>query len=210
MTTRIAICFFGITRSLSYTIGSIEQQVLEPAHKIGEVRIFAHFFNQSEIENPRSGEFGQLRENEHVLLNPDWLELEEPEQCLLQRDFEKLKAEGDFWNDEFRSIRNLVHQLHSLDSVTNEALNWDPDIYIFVRPDILYCDSFRKVLRQAVRAPSGTVFVPSWQHWRGGLNDRFSVCVGPDAARAYGKRVDHALEFTCRKIAEARPETSGA
>lgn len=195
MTLRIAICFFGITRSLSHTIGSIEQRILEPARKHGDLRIFAHFFRQLEIDNPRSGESGMLRQDEHILLNPDWLELEDPELCLADHDFERLKACGDRWNDEFRSLRNLVHQLHSLDRVTNAALDWDADIYIFARPDLMYHDSFDRVLRRAVNSRRRTAYIPAWQRWHGGLNDRFAVCVGAEAARAYGTRLAGALAF---------------
>ena len=189
MSTRckIAICFFGITRSLTQTVGSIESNILQPARAVGEVRTFAHFFQQLEIDNPRSGEKGVLRQEEHTLLSPDWLELEEPDLCLAEMDFETMKSYGDTWKDGYRSLRNLAHQLHSLDRATNAALDWKPDICIFARPDLMYWDSFEKVLRKAIRAPDRTAFIPSWQHW-GGLNDRFAVCIGEDAIRAYGMR----------------------
>jgi hypothetical protein len=135
-----------------------------------------------------------LRHDEHTLLSPDWLELEEPELCLTKIDFETLKSYDDVWKDEFRSLRNLVHQLHSLDRVTTAALDWKPDICIFVRPDLMYWNSFEKVLAEAVKAPDRTAFVPSWQHWLG-LNDRFSICIGTDAIRAYGTRKHRALPF---------------
>lgn len=191
---KIAICFFGITRSLTHTIGSIEHNILESARAAGDVSTFAHFFQQLEIDNPRSGEKGMLRQDEHTLLAPDWLELEEPDLCLAEMDFETLKSYGDVWQDGFQSLRNLVHQLHSLDRVTNAALGWKPDICIFARPDLMYWDSFDRVLDKALKAPKQTAFIPSWQHWRG-LNDRFAVCVGSDAAQAYGTRKQHALGF---------------
>lgn len=105
---KIAICFFGITRSLKFTISSIEKNILKPAHALGEVRVFCHFFVQTEIDNPRSGEKGLLRQDEHTLLNPSWLELEEPDQCLAMHGFAELKTWGDSWGDDFRSLRNLV------------------------------------------------------------------------------------------------------
>src|SRR5690606_6498475 len=149
---------------------------------------------QRGIDNPRSREKGVLRQNEHALLVPDWLELEEPDLCLAEMDFETLKSYGDFWKDEFRSLRNLVHQLHSLDRVTNAALDWKPDVCVFARPDLMYWNSFDRVLGEAIQAPHRTAFVPSWQHWRG-LDDRFAVCIGANAVRAYGTRKHLALEF---------------
>ena len=184
---KVAVCFFGITRSLSHTIDSIERNVIGPARATGEVRIYAHFFRQTHIDNPRSCEKGVLKLNEHLLLSPNWLELEDPDIFLSDMDFEALKSFRDVWNDGYRSLRNLAHQLHSLDRVTTAALAWDPDICIFVRPDLIYWDSFLSVLADASNVIEPTVYIPSWQHWSG-LNDRFSVCVGKDAIQAYGTR----------------------
>lgn len=193
---KIAICFFGITRSLTHTIGSIEQNILTPARELGEVRIFAHFFQQATIDNPRSGESGPLRQDEHRLLSPDWLELEEPGLCLERLNFHDLKKWGDTWSDDFRSLRNLVHQLHSLSRATTSALEWNPDLVIFARPDLLYHDSLRPVLHEAMAL--GGIFLPGWQRWRGGYNDRFAVCAGTQLASLYGHRVELLHRF-CRE-----------
>ena len=190
---RIAICFFGITRSLTHTIGSIEANILAPAREVGEVRIFAHFFRQTEIDNPRSGEKGAFRQDEHTLLNPDWLELEDPELCLAEHDFEGLKTYGDLWNDDFRSLRNLVHQLHSLNRVTDAALAGGGDVFIFARPDLFYHDSFAPLL--GGKLPSDRIFLPNWQRWGGGYNDRFAIATSERMARLYGKRVGQMTEF---------------
>lgn len=191
---RIAICFFGITRSLTHTIESINTNVLSPSRELGEVRIFAHFFQQAVIDNPRSGEKGALRQDEYALLSPDWLELEKPEKCLEDYDFNLLKNFGDKWNDDFRSLRNLTHQLHSLKRVTAAAIDWSPDIYIFVRPDLYYHDNFRKILIKAVKEKDQIAFSPNWQTF-GGLNDRFMICRGKDPAAAFGFRIDQAVRY---------------
>ncbi len=190
---RIAVCFFGITRSLSHTIGSIERNILTPARTRGETRIFAHFFRQQEIDNPRSGEKGMLRSNEHKLLAPDWLELEMPENCLAERDFEGLKEFGDTWKDDFRSLRNLLHQLHSLDRATRAALEWTPDIVVFARPDLEYHDSLEPYLQVHSAVP--LVQLPNWQHWGHGYNDRFAVATHPTATMAYGSRISLTHRF---------------
>lgn len=193
-TPRIAVCFFGITRSLRYTVASIEQNVLEPTRKTGEVRVFGHFFLQSVISNPRSAEHGKLQVDEYKLLELDWLELEEPDQCLEKHNFDGLKKFGDHWGDDFRSLRNLIHQLHSIDRVTRAAQKWEPEIVVFVRPDIRYHDSIERYLKSQRRP---TVLLPNWQHWRGGYNDRFSICFSESAAYAWGTRIDLAEDF-CR------------
>jgi hypothetical protein len=198
---RIAICFFGITRSLSHTIGSIERNILDPARSAGDVKIFSHFFDQPRIENPRSGESGVPVANEHKLLSSDWLKIEEPDACLRRWNFAKLKSYGDCWHDDLRSLRNLVHQLHSLNAAATAAAEWSPSLYLFARPDLEYHDSFAPHLEAMLVKRGDAISIPAWQHWRGGYNDRFSICRSKRAATAYGGRISVAEEF-CRQNGE--------
>ena len=193
---RIAVCFFGITRSLSHTIASIEANVLAPARQQGEVTVLSHFFEQTQIDNPRSGEAGTLNTQEHKLLPNDWLELEPPGTGLDQWGFEELKQHGDRWSDDFRSLRNLMQQQHSLHRVTDAALKTDPDLVIFCRPDLHYHDSFEDQIARGLKDVWPTVRLPSWQPWIG-RNDRFAIARGQRAVRAYGQRVELAQEY-CR------------
>lgn len=195
---KIAICFFGITRSLKFTIESIEKCVIDPAREAGSVKLFSHFFNQKQIDNPRSGEKGILDTNEHRLLPSDWIALEEPDEGFAAHNVEVLKQFGDRWNDNFVSLRNLIHQLHSLDRVTTAATEWDADIYIFVRPDIKYHDSLKPYVRRAIDSSEAVLLIPDWQHGYG-YNDRFAICSTKPVAIAYGQRGKNCLEFCMKR-----------
>ncbi|MEP2473696.1 MULTISPECIES: hypothetical protein [Rhodobacterales] len=193
---QIAVCFFGITRSLRHTLPSIETHVLDVARATGHpVHVYAHFFEQAQIDNPRTGETGALEQDEHKLLPLDQVALEAPGACLAEWDFEGLKSFGDFWGTDFTSLRNLVHQLHSLKQVTEMA--GQADVVIFARPDLEYHDSMAKPLRAALRvarAGKGGVWLPWWQAWFG-RNDRFAICAGAQAIKAYGTRVTRMRDF---------------
>lgn len=191
---RIAIAFFGITRSLDHTLPSIERNVVGPARDAGAVTVYAHFFEQTAIDNPRSGEKAMLNPNDHKRLPIDHLQLEAPNACLALRDFEGFQAWGDPWADDFRSLRNLIHQLHSLACVSRRVLEDGADICLFVRPDLRYLDSFAPVLQAALRGTEPRVWTPDWQPF-GGLNDRFSLCRGAEAIAAYGGRIAAAKPF---------------
>ena len=186
---KISIVFFGITRSLSTTINSIKKNIIQPAEKFGDVSIICHFFEQQSISNDRSGEFGVLDPDEYKLLNPDWVKFEKPNECLEIWGFEHIKKQGDAWHDGFKSLRNLIHQLHSLRCVTEQAILQDAEIVLFCRPDLLYHDSFEKTIKKFTEIKSDTVGIPFWQ-WHGGLNDRFSICVGKNAIKSYGQRIE--------------------
>lgn len=196
----VALCFFGITRSLRFTLPSIETNIIEPLTRAtaisgSDLRVYAHFFDQARIDNPRSGESGEMARNEHRLLATDWLRLEPPAHCLDIWKFDQIKAFGDRWSDGFASLRNLVHQLHSLRQISLAALEGGAEIALFCRPDLRYHDSLAPAITRALRQPQRhLVQLPGWQSYAG-LNDRFAIVSGRQAIHAYGCRIECALSF---------------
>lgn len=195
---KIAVVFFGITRALRLTLPSITGQLIDPARAIArEVRLFGHFFRQTGISNPRSGEMGELDPEEYRLLNLDAVELEEPGACLDLYPMAEMQARGDIWRDDFASFRNLVHQLHSLQRATRLVEGFQPDIVIFARPDLLYHDSAAEPLDLLARAHRSFVLVPDWSQWFG-HNDRFALVKGAEGVAAYGRRAERMGEYCAR------------
>jgi hypothetical protein len=195
---KVAVVFFGITRALRLTLPAITDHLIAPARAIArEVRLFGHFFQQTEISNQRSGETGELDPEEYKLLALNAVELEAPGGCLDLYPMAEMQARGDIWGDDFASFRNLVHQLHSLKRATLLAEAFEPDIVIFARPDLLYHDSMAEHLDFLARAHRQFVLVPDWSQWFG-LNDRFALAKGAEGIAAYGKRADRMGEYCAR------------
>ena len=194
MSKKIAVCFFGITRSLSFTIDSIRKNVIAPARELGKVNIFCHFFYQDKINNPRSGESVELNPEEYKLLEADSVILQEPNSFLSDSCFKEVLEFGDAFGDGNYSTKNLFHQLNSLSQVTGAAQSWGADIVVFVRPDLYYHDSFKDIIKQAINSVESKVIIPNWQHWDG-INDRFAIAVGQAAIESYGLRYDKILKF---------------
>lgn len=195
---KIAVVFFGITRALRLTLPSITAQLIDPARAIArEIRLCGHFFRQTGISNPRSGEVGELDPEEYRLLNLDAVEVEDPGACLDLYPMDQMQARGDIWRDDFASFRNLVHQLHSLKRATLLAEGFQPDIVIFARPDLLYHDSAAEHLDLLARAHRSFVLVPDWAQWFG-HNDRFALVKGAEGVAAYGRRADRMGEYCAR------------
>jgi hypothetical protein len=195
---KVAVVFFGITRSLRLTLPAITENLIAPARAIArEVRTFGHLFTQTEIRNARSGEEGDLDPEEYKLLALDAVETEAPGACLEHYPMAEMQARGDIWGDDFASFRNLVHQLHSLKRATLLADGFQPDIVIFARPDLLYHDSMAEPLDFLARAHRQFVLVPDWSEWFG-HNDRFALAKGAEGIAAYGKRADRMGEYCGR------------
>ncbi len=191
---RIAVVHFGIDRSFAQTGPSIRANIYTPAEQSGELRVFAHLFDLDRIENARSGESGALPDR--IPFHPSQkLLTEPPDDCLAEWNFDELAQNGDTWNDGFSSARNLVHQLHSLRRATNLALEWQPDVVIFARPDLRYPDSLRAAIGTTLRSEGNLCLAPYWQRHRGGMNDRFAVVCGRDAIARYGQRIEAAADY---------------
>lgn len=194
---KIAICFYGITRSLGFTADSILGNIIAPARDLAEVKIFGHFYRMQRIDNPRSGEKGVTVGEDYHLLPFGGLQTEDPVACLSRYPFREICAWGDWWGDDYRSLTNLIHQLHSLRTVHEASREFGANVTVFARPDLLYYDTFHSALERALDAGRDLVQVPRWQPF-GGLNDRFAVTSGTAAAEAVATRVDLALEY-CEK-----------
>jgi hypothetical protein len=121
-------------------------------------------------------------------------ELEHPEGIPEQYGFAEIMTRGDFWQDEFRSLRNLLLQLHSLRQVTLQLERVAPDIVIFARPDLRYHNSFGDGMKTMLALEKNkTICLPFWQ-WAGGYNDRFAIC-GKDVFSIYGRRIEQIAAY---------------
>lgn len=201
---KIAVCFFGITRSLKLTHGTILRQVISPLRELGEVKVLGHFFDQDKVVNPRSGENDFFDVREHSLLPFDQVVLEKPGMCLEQHGFQRVLAHGDAWNDGGASLGNLIHQLHSLSQVALLAAEHQPDVVVAVRPDMQYLDDFADACRFHLQAPAHVISLPNWQ-WPRGVNDRLAVC-GPEAFRVYASRVHFISTYLQRGLGPLHSE----
>jgi hypothetical protein len=178
---------------LKWTLPSIQKNIIEPARVLGETRLFAHFFQQELIINPRTKEDQSLDLNEYQLLECDEVELEKPGSCLTEANYEWVLAHGDAFFDEGKSLANLIHQLRSLLQVGRMIDRWEPDVVILARPDLMYHESLHDEIAKQVNRSNIYLSVPNWQ-WFGGVNDRFAIG-SRESCRAYTKRFEYIQQY---------------
>ncbi|OOG87221.1 hypothetical protein B0E42_08525 [Pseudomonas sp. A25(2017)] len=202
---KIALAFFGIPRNSEVCFPSIEKNVLAQIPAGSEVQCFYHLYKIDEVHNPRSGEQGKLSADNYSPFTTMTGRLDSIEGVLERWDFERVKALGDAWGDQHMSLRNLIYQLNSLNSVTAMMEPFDPDFVVFVRPDIFFHTTLPSYVFARPEARRLNAYIPDWQWWNG-LNDRFAIC-GRDAYRAYGSRIERIFDFcevTGRKLHSER------
>jgi hypothetical protein len=190
---RCLIGFFGLTRSLRHTAGSIHDAFYEPLLRAGIPVLSAGHFNLPDtIDNPRSGEFGIIPDRtESSLLNLDLCWIEPQARINVETPVAVGRAFPDGFGDGYRSLENLVQQLRSLERLWTMLQLFGvagDDLLLLLRPDLFYFDRLDPIrdLRPILDG-SADLIVPGWQGW-GGLNDRFAFC-NRRGAQAYATRL---------------------
>ena len=207
---KIIIGFFGLSRSLRFTMPSIASHILAPITASGlPVIKIGHFNMPKTIDNPRSDERAIVPDRDEIgplELDLRWVEPQNDQTIL--STFNKVARWGDYFGDDYISLRNLCHQLRSLDrlwSLIELAGVEDDDIFFLLRPDLQYVDplDFFSIFT-TIMSNEADLIVPSWQHW-GGVNDRFAFG-NARAARHYATRWRE-VEEGCTHLGGMHAET---
>lgn len=216
---RIALCFFGMNRCLSLTNKSIIENIINANNRKHEFDIYgALMVPPEQFTNIRSNELScSVENNFNEILNPLSYETiaQEAFDNAISGQLEKL-LKHDTYTDDFQSIKNISRELFSVKRVYMLTSEKEYDYFLFVRPDLYYCNPFNldKYIHQLEMDNSPRIFTPFWQKWTG-LNDRFAFCNSAGAI-TYSKRFEmlwiysddvgeplHAerlLLFTCLKL----------
>jgi len=191
---KVAVAFFGLPRCSKITVPSIESRILSLIPAYATVKCFYHFYLQNNVVNAHSNENGELDQSNYNFFSSFEGLLEKPEDVYHELNFEQFKKFGNAWgSNDFNSLRNLLLQLRSLKKVTELVEVFDPDVVLFIRPDLFYHDSISEFyLKYALKYPQ-SIFVPKWQ-WGVGVNDRFAVA-GKKSYKSYGRRAEDAMAF---------------
>eukprot|EP00892_Ulva_mutabilis_P003126 jgi/Ulvmu1/12814/UM097_0043.1 len=200
---RVALLFFGLTRSLKYTLPSIESNVVGPLREAGvQTDVFLHTYNDTDDAQSKgtdTTEWRMLHPSKYIITS---------QQTFIDKTHSKRDAcwkVGTGWvhepaQQQQRNVLNLLCQLNSLREVADlwhrhaAAAGLQYRSVIFLRPDVLYMDPLP--VESILSIKEGTVSVPDWAHYKG-MNDRFAA-LGPLSAAIWKER----LMFTMQKCRE--------
>jgi len=186
---RVAIIFFGIVRSLESTIESIRRNVYDCNPDVSLFTL-ASLNLPSVINNPRSGESGIVPRHEEVFrLGADFYALAPQDDAAIAPYLAIAQQHPDLFENGWASIRNLLHQLLSLQrawTICTTVLGGF-DHYLFLRPDLEYLGEIRISTLVSAFHGSGNIALPVWNSW-GGFNDRFALADAA-AAQHYAQRL---------------------
>lgn len=202
---KIAVCFWGLTRSLKYTINSINEQLSE-MKKFGEVTTFMHTYR---LNRPYSNLWGKeeaivLDPNEYKLLDPDHFIWDDQDEVSSKLDFKAYRTfPDDIYKTNYQTIDNFIIAMYSQKRVTELMLRHNKkqhyDYVVFMRPDVIFDSKPRLKYFQEVN--DHTIVTPQFGHWHDGgikINDRYAICT-PKVAEIYGRRLMYLLEYSKHK-----------
>ena len=207
MTKKVAVLFFGLTRSVNDTIESIQQCLFQPILDAGmEYDVFLHTYQiNGSYHNRWSNEHVKEYDNEqYKLLNPKYFVSDIQEEILstvirIEDYFTHLGCWTGFKEDLTRFlIRNMVLALYSKKRITEilEKHVHEYDYVIITRPDLKYTTPipFTDIVSPLTDC---NIIIPS-QEWWLGCNDKMCICK-PNIGVFVGKLYDNLLFYSTKK-----------
>lgn len=197
---KIAICFWGLTRSLKYTIDSIKKNIFDVlTEKNIDYDKFLHtYYFDGEFNNRYTNEKSvSLDFEEYKLLEADYVKIENQDEVKKTIDFSKYDYNGKVHNN--RTMRNnAVLGLNSMKEVTKmvEETEIKYDYIMFIRPDCKFLKKFNT--RWFILSHGKKVLTPSFGK-SGGYNDRMFIG-NYNQGIIFGKSLDYLEEYTGLKV----------
>lgn len=184
---KIALVFWGLTRSLSKTYPNIKEKILDylKNNKI-EYKIFLHtYYFEGTHNDRRTGERDiTLDFNEYKILNPDYYKIDNQDEIKKQINIQKYHKFR--YSYVLKTVENLICALYSQMKATELLQNCNEkfDYVWYLRPDVIFKDNIPIHWFRWINP--NRFIVPYFAHC-GGINDRMAILT-MDQALVYGKR----------------------
>lgn len=203
---KVAIIFFGLTRTLEKTIDSIKTNLLTQLNEnLIEYDIFIHTYKiNGPYRNMWSGEYVSDYKNEDVekLLNPKYFIFDDQETITNNIIFNEYYTKLGNWTGMTPEmtkylIKNMCLALYSKKQITLlfEEHKDEYDYAILIRPDMKIDTKID--IQHFNELNNNNIIVPS-KDWFHGCNDRF--CIGvPNVILYCGKLFDNLKQYSCKK-----------
>lgn len=200
---KVAIIFFGLTRTLKKTIDSIKTNLFTPLTEnnldydifIHTYKIFGPYYNQWSGENVEN----YVNEDVERILSPKYYICDNQENIINSIDFNQYYKKLGNWtgmSPELTKylIKNMCLALYSKKQITllfDEHIH-EYDYAIIIRPDTLLQNKID--IRYFHELNENNIIIPK-QDWFSGCNDR--LCIGkPNVISYYGKLFDDLKSYS--------------
>lgn len=199
---KVAIGFFGITRSLKYTIDSINSNIFDVL-KLNNIDydVYIHSYDlTSTYYNPRAGEkvkdLSKIDNEEYKLLNPKYSRQDNQDEIKEKLNLKSYRTCKDPWNTKYCSVDNYIlgsYSKYMLTQMIEKNID-EYDYILFMRPDCLYLDKLDIKYFKLVNDKS--IVTPNYmRHGRHKINDRFAI-TNKKTYKMYGEIFTQLLDYS--------------
>lgn len=200
---KVAICFWGLARSLKYTHDSIVKYIFNPLSEAGiSYDTYFHTYHIDGVyNNPRAGEKDlHLDNEEYKILKADYVKVDNQNDTLKEICPEKYRTHPDPWATGYKCVDFFLLSMYSRKQVYNltQETGIKYDIYMYVRPDVKYYLKLNPKIFEFIN--SKMIIVPKFQHiYPGGpFNDRFAI-MRYEIFKTYSNIFDDMLSISKRR-----------
>jgi hypothetical protein len=201
---RVAICFWGIMRSLDFTLPSIEKNIFKP---LDDAKIpYDIFVHTYDLNDDCSGTYSSectlpINKYDFKRLKPTKYILENQKSADKKIGLDKYLVKGNPWNSQIEVAYNHIRALWSLKQVTSIWSNGSTNKTKYHYSHVMYCRpdmTYIMPIKPEWFVFSDEIIVPNFaRHGRRGTTmcDRFAIGM-PDQMEIYGNRFDDALKYS--------------
>ena len=199
---KVAVCFWGLTRSLKYTRDSINEHIFDVLKSNNvEYRIFMHtYLVHDKYNNPRAGEKDIIFNNEeYKCINPDYVALDNQEHVISSINFLQYRTHNDPWHNNYITMDNFILAMYSKKRLLKLFQDNDDKSYthfLMVRPDVKYLNNFNTNWLTEIK--DNEIYIPDfgiYGHY-GGFNDRMALMCNNKVFELYNSIYDIMLEYS--------------
>lgn len=203
---KVALCFFGLARSLNYTIESIEKNIFSALKDNGiEYKTFFHTYEMDGMYiNKRAKEvITKVDNNQYKLLKPDYFKMDSDKETRSKLNLNSYRSKPDPWGTGYETVDFFLlgqySKTQSYNMIKNSGIDFDYVIYL--RPDMKYLSPLN--IRLFTLVTDEIICMPDFSLYKG-VNDRFSICNSKNY-HVYGNTFGKLLEYS--KIRPLHSET---
>ncbi len=194
---KVAFCFWGLTRSLKYTIENIKEKIFNSFDKQNiEYDIFLHTYFFDGLYNNKTCKDLVLDFEEYKLLNPDYFKIDNQDIIKKQIDFSLYETPNRSSKIALphRSHINFILAMYSklqIVKLINESKN-KYNYIIFLRPDVKFLNNFN--LKWFLLSNEDKILIPNFAH-HSGYNDKFFIG-NHEQGLVYGSAFNYLHEYS--------------
>jgi hypothetical protein len=193
---KVGIIFWGLTRSLKYTLDSIHHNVFNVLRNDGiEYDVCMHTYTlKNHYSNTRNNELPIILNNdEYKLLNPTHLIIDSQEEVHTKLNISQYKTQPDPWHNNYETLEYFILSMYSKNKITQYLIdnNIIYDKLLFIRPDVKYKTKFDVTWLN--RADDYEILIPNNCVFNG-FNDRMCLSNYKTGLK-YGTIFNYLLEY---------------